>query len=183
MTYAGATSSLRGMGANMILGMSFTAFTALHVAISLLALVAGAIAVFEMLGGRDRPLVTGTFLTLTSLTSITGFLFPASQILPSHIVGVISLLALAFAITGYYGFRFSGWWRSTYVVAALTAFYLNTFVGVVQAFLKVGVLNALAPTGSELPFLIAQIIVLAVFLTLGVLAMKRFRPAPMAVSV
>jgi len=165
----------------MILGMSFAAFTALHVAISLFALAAGAAVLFEMLAGRDRPIVTGAFLTLTSLTSITGFMFPASQVLPSHIVGLISLAVLGFAITGYYGFRFSGWWRPTYVVATVAAFYLNAFVGVVQAFLKIGPLNALAPTGSEPAFLAAQIIVLAAFVALGILAVKRFRPARWAV--
>ena len=159
----------------MILGMSISAFTALHVVISLIALFAGGLVLAGMIAGKDRRTVTGAYLGLTALTSITGFLCPASQILPSHIFGIISVAVLAVAATGYYGFHLAGAWRPAYVVTALTAFYLNVFVAVVQSFLKIRALNALAPTGSEPAFLITQVAVLVAFVSLGFFAFKRFR--------
>jgi uncharacterized membrane protein len=67
-------------------------------------------------------------------------------------------------------FHLVGAWRWIYVVGAATALYLNVFVLIVQAFLKVPLLNALAPTQTEPPFLITQVVVLAIFVVLTVLA-------------
>ena len=161
----------------MILGMSLEAFTTFHVIISLVALLAGAAMLIALLQGKDMPAVTGVFLIFTVLTSATGFLFPASQILPSHVVGGISLGVLIAAIVAYYVARLAGLWRWIYIVSALSALYFNTFVAVVQAFQKISALNALAPTGSEPPFLVVQILVLAAFIFFGVIAVRRFHPA------
>jgi len=108
---------------------------------------------------------------------VTGFMFPFTGFLPSHGVGVIALVILAVSLLALYAFRLAGAWRSVFVVSALISLYLNVFVLVVQGFLKVPALNALAPQGSEPPFLIAQIVVLAIFVGLIVLAVKRFRLA------
>jgi hypothetical protein len=148
-----------------------------HVVISIVALAAGIVVVAGMLAGSRLPGWTALFLATTVLTSVTGFLFPATAILPSHIVGAVSLAVLAIAITALYGFRLAGAWRWIYVGSAIVAFYLNAFVAVAQAFLKVAVLQPLAPTQSEPPFLVAQLAVLAVFVVLGILAAIRFRPA------
>ena len=161
----------------MILGLSLQAFTLVHVVISIVALAAGIVVVAGMLAGSRLPGWTALFLATTVLTSVTGFLFPATAILPSHIVGAISLAVLAIAIIALYGFRLAGAWRWIYVGSAIVAFYLNAFVAVAQAFLKVAVLQPLAPTQSEPPFLVAQLAVLAVFVALGILAVIRFRPA------
>jgi hypothetical protein len=136
------------------------------------------IVVYGMLSGKRLDGWTAIFLTTTVLTSVTGFLFPIEHLLPSHKVGIISLIVLAFAILGRYAFHLAGGWRRTYVICAVIALYLNCFVGVVQAFLKVPALKALAPTQKEPPFLVAQLLVLAVFVVLMVLASKRFHPAP-----
>src|SRR5687768_4221604 len=120
----------------MILGMSFSTFTTLHVVTSLIGIASGLIVLVGMIGGRRLPGWTALFLATTVLTSVTGFLFPFSQLLPSHIVGAISLAVLAVALAALYGFRLSGPWRWVYVITAVLALYLNVFVGVVQAFQK-----------------------------------------------
>src|SRR6266498_983518 len=147
----------------MILGMSTATFTTLHVILSLIGIVSGIIALFGMLGARRPGGWTALFLATTVLTSVTGFFFPRDHLLPSHIVGVISLVVLAVAILALYGYRLARSWRWIYVASAGVALYLNVFVGVVQAFQKLPFLKPLAPTQSEPPFLITQLVVLALF--------------------
>jgi hypothetical protein len=160
----------------MILGMSASTFTLVHVVLSLVGIFAGLVVLFGMFSSRRLDGWTALFLATTVLTSLTGFFFPRDQILPSHIVGVISLAVLAIAIFALYSRDLAGRWRWIYVVGTVLALYLNVFVGVVQSFLKVPMLNALAPTQSEPPFVIAQFVVLAVFVVLGVIAVRSFRP-------
>ena len=164
----------------MILGMSLSAFTTLHVIISLVAIVAGVIVMFGLLGSNRMPALTATFLLLTILTSATGFLFPFGKLLPSHMVGVLSLVLLAIACIALYGMNLSAAWRSVYVVTAMTSLYLNVFVLIIQAFLKVPALHALAPSvpPSEPPFAVIQGIVLVFFVIVIIGAVRRFRPVP-----
>jgi len=126
------------------------------------------------------PAWTAVFLATTILTSVTGFAFPFDRFLPSHWFGVISLVVLAVALLALYAFRLAGPWRRLFVAAAVVALYLNVFVAVVQAFQKLAFLQPLAPTQSEAPFLLAQLVVLAVFIVLGILAARRFQPATAA---
>jgi hypothetical protein len=163
----------------MILGVSIETFTTLHVILSLIGIVSGIIVVVGMLGGRHLGGLTEVFLVTTVLTSVTGFLFPFRELLPSHVFGILSLVVWAAAIIALYGFQLIGRWRSIYVVTALVALYLNVFVGVVQAFQKLPVLQPLAPTQSEPPFLIAQVAVLIAFGVLGFLALRAFHPEAM----
>ena len=161
----------------MIFGMSLSTFTQVHTVISLIGIATGLVVLFGMLANKTRCNWTAAFLVTTVLTSVTGFGFPFSQLLPSHIVGIISLAVLAKAILARYAFKLAGAWRWIYVVCAVLALYLNCFVGVVQAFVKIPALNALAPTQGEPPFLIAQTGLLIVFIVLGFLAVRKFRPA------
>jgi hypothetical protein len=161
----------------MVLGMSLAAFTQLHVILSLIGIGAGIVVLFGMLGGKRLPGWTALFLATTVLTSVTGFLFPFQQLLPSHIVGIISLVTLAIALFALYIRRLAGSWRWIYVVTAVFSLYLNCFVGVVQAFLKQPFLKPLAPTQTEPPFVIAQAMVLLIFVVLGFLAVRAFHPA------
>jgi hypothetical protein len=160
----------------MILGMSTSAFTLFHVVVSLIGIVIGIIVAVAMLGSKTTNGWTAIFLATTALTSITGFLFPSDKVLPSHIVGAVSLVVLIIAIVALYGYRLARSWRWIYVVSALVALYLNVFVLVAQAFLKVAILHALAPTQSDPGFIIAQLIVLAVLVVLGIRAVRRFHP-------
>ena len=162
----------------MILGMSVGAFTTLHVIISLIAILAGLVALFAMIANRRLNGVTALFLLTTVLTSVTGFFFHSKAIGPPHIVGVISLVVLAIALWALYGRKLVGVWRPAYVVTAALALYLNCFVGVVQAFDKIPALHALAPKGTEPPFAAAQGATLLLFIVLGYLAIRAYRPGP-----
>jgi hypothetical protein len=159
----------------MILGMSLATYTLVHVIISLIAIATGLIVLFGLLTGRLLKPWNGIFLLFTVLTSAGGYLFPFVHLLPSHIIGAISLVLLAVAILALYGFHLNGAWRRTYVITALFALYLNMFVLVFQLFLKVPAIHALAPTQSEAPFKIAQLTLLVVFIALIVVAAKKFR--------
>ena len=170
----------------MILGMSTSTFTLVHVVLSLVGILAGLVVVFGMFGSKKLDGWTALFLATTVLTSVTGFFFPFDKILPSHIVGIISLVVLALAILALYAFHLAGPWRWIYVVSAMLALYLNVFVGVVQAFQKLPLLASLAPTQSEPPFLIAQAVVLVIFVGLGIAAVRAFHPpadAPASIAV
>jgi hypothetical protein len=163
-----------------ILGLSLPAFTTFHVILSLIGIATGLVVVFGMLNARRYTTWTALFFATTVATSVTGFMFPSSGFDPAQGVGVVSLVALAVALLALYVYRLAGAWRWIYIVGAVLALYLNAFVGVVQAFQKVPFFHALAPKGSEPPFAIAQVLVLAIFVILGILALKRFRPAARA---
>ena len=158
----------------MMLGLSSARFTTLHVIISLVGIASGAIVLIGMLGGRQQAGLTALFLATTVLTSVTGFFFPSQKLLPSHVVGVISLVVLAFALLALYAFQLAGVWRGVFVIGAVLALYLNVFVGVVQAFQKQPLLKRLAPTQSEPPFAITQLVVLIAFVALGFVALRSF---------
>ena len=160
----------------MILGMSLATFTVVHTILSLIGIVTGLVVLLGMLGGRKLDSWTAIFLATTVLTSVTGFFFPFAKLLPSHIVGIISLVILAIALVALYGIHLAGAWRWIYVAGAVLALYLNVFVGVVQAFQKLAFLQPFAPTQSEPPFIVAQVVVLAIFVVLGFLALRRFHP-------
>ncbi|MFZ0277291.1 MAG: hypothetical protein WA254_10495 [Candidatus Sulfotelmatobacter sp.] len=151
----------------MILGMTTATFTLVHVLLSLVGIASGLLVVYGMLRSKRFDGATLIFLVTTALTSLTGFLFPVEHILPSHIFGIISLVALAIAIPARYLLHMAGAWRPIYVVSAVLALYLNVFVLVAQIFMKVPAAHALAPTGKEPPFLIAQLVVFAIFIVLG----------------
>jgi len=150
------------------------AFTLFHVALSLAGILAGFVVLSMLIAAKQSDGWTATFLATTAATSVTGFLFPSHKLLPSHILGIISLLVLAVTIPALYTFHLAGLWRRVYVIGAVISLYLNVFVLIAQFFMKIPALKALAPTQSEPPFLGTQLAVMLVFLVLGVLAVKRF---------
>jgi len=166
----------------MIFGLSTATYTFLHVLISLIGIGSGLVVMFGFLTAKRLGGLTALFLATTVATSVTGFGFPFTHLLPSHKVGIISLVILAVAIPARYVFHLAGAWRWIYVAGAATALYLNAFVLIVQAFEKVPALKAMAPKQTEPPFLVAQLAVLILFLGLTILAVKRFHiePAPAA---
>jgi hypothetical protein len=149
------------------------AFTLFHVALSLVGIFTGFVVLFALLSAKQSNSWTATFLVTTAATSVTGFLFPFHKFLPSHAVGIVSLLVLAVTIPALYVFHLAGSWRRTYAVAVI-ALYLNVFVLIAQFFMKIPALKALAPTQSEPPFLGTQVAVMLIFVVLGVLLAKRF---------
>jgi uncharacterized membrane protein len=164
-----------------MLGMSLTTFTLLHVLISLIGIVVGLIAMTGWLKSDPSRIPTAIFLATTILTSVTGFLFPFTRLLPSHIVGIISLVMLALATFALYAGRVSGFWRPIYTVTAMLSLYLNVFVLLVQAFMKIAMLRAWAPTQTEPAFLVAQGAAFVLFFALTILTTVRFRPARLAI--
>jgi hypothetical protein len=164
----------------MNLGMSLSTLTTVHVIISLIGIVSGIVVMFGLLGSNRMPGLTAIFLLFTILTSATGFLFPFEKLLPSHMIGILSLVLLAIACIALYGMKLSGAWRWIYVVTAMISLYLNVFVLVIQGFLKIGPLHALAPSvpPSEPPFAVVQGIVLVFFVIATIGAIRRFRPMP-----
>jgi len=156
----------------MILGLTIPQFTLLHVAISLVGIVTGLIALPAFARGRILPRLTGVFLWTTLLTSLTGFLFPIVAFTPALGVGILSTLILVLSFWAWYVRKLAGSARTIYAVTATIALWLNLFVLVVQSFLKVPALNVLAPNGNEPPFLAAQAVLLAGVVLLGYRAVK-----------
>ncbi len=152
-------------------------FTKIHVVISLIGILTGLVVLIGLISGRRFNGWTAWFLVTTVATSATGFFFPFHGITPAFIVGIVSLPLLAVAIFARYFRRFVGPWRSIYVVSAMIALYLNVVALIAQLFQKVPPLKALAPTQTELPFLVVQISTLLVFVLLTIAAAIRFRSA------
>jgi hypothetical protein len=163
----------------MVLGMSLATYTIVHVIISLVGIGSGLIVLFGLLNGKLLSPWNGLFLLTTILTSVTGFFFPYTKITPGIILGVLSLITLAIAMYALYARHLSAGWRRTYAVTAMIALYFNVFVLVAQLFEKVPAIHALAPTQTEPPFKIAQLLLLILTIVLITLAAKRFRsPLP-----
>jgi hypothetical protein len=156
--------------------VSITTFTLIHTLISLVAIVAGLVVVGGLMAGARLDGWTGLFLVTTALTSLTGFGFPFTRLLPSHDVGILSLVLLVPVILARYRKHLEGAWRGVYVVGSVLVLYLNVFVLVNQLFRRIPALIVLAPTQKEPPFVVTQLLVMALFVPLGVAAFKRFRP-------
>jgi hypothetical protein len=165
--------------------MSLAAFTALHVALSLIGIASGFVVLFGMIFGNKQSGVTALFLVTTILTSVTGFMFPYKGFTPGIGVGILSIIVLIVALIARYPCRLKGRWRGIWVVTSALALYLNFFVLIVQSFEKIPALHNLAPTQTEGPFKIAQLIALVLFATLTSVAFYRFRlerKAPLTTS-
>jgi hypothetical protein len=152
-------------------------YTIIHVLISLIGIGSGFVVLYGLLTGSRLDFWTHIFLGFTLLTTLTGFGFPLNAFTPAIGTGIASLIALIPAIAGRYVFHMRGRWRAVYVIGSIFAFYFNFFVLIVQSFQKLPTLNALAPTGSEPPFAVAQGVALLFFIAVGYLSARRFHPA------
>jgi len=161
----------------MILGMSLATYTTVHVAISLMGIASGFIVLFGLVNSRLLAPWNDLFLFTTVLTSVTGFFFPNTKVTPGIILGVLSLIALAIAIALFalYARHLHGGWQRAYAITAMIALYFNVFVLVAQLFEHVPALHALAPTATEAPFKVAQLLLLILFIGLITVAAKKFR--------
>jgi hypothetical protein len=156
----------------MIFGL--TTFTLIHVVLSLGGIFTGLVVAGGLVAGKRLDGWTGLFLATTVLTSVTGFGFPFVAFLPSHAVGILSLVVLCAVILARYGKHLAGAWRRTYVIGAVVALYLNVFVLLNQLFRRIPALVVAAPSQKEPPFLATQLVVLALFVWLGRAAVKGF---------
>ena len=156
--------------------MDITTVTLFHTVISIVAITAGLVVVGGLIAGMRIDGWTGIFLVTTAVTSITGFFLPFTHLLASHWIGIISLLVLPFVIAARYWKQMRGGWRGIYVVGTVLVLYLNFFVLLVQLFRRIPALIVSAPKQTEPPFVLTQLLVLALFAWLGVAAFRRFRP-------
>jgi hypothetical protein len=163
----------------MMLGLSLSAFTTLHVVISLIAIVAGLIVMFGMVGPYHAGGLTAVFLIFTILTSVTGFMCPFNGVTPGILIGILSVILLAIACLALYSMKLAGAWRWIYVLTALISLYLNVFVLVIQSFLKIPPLHEIAPGNPPAGpvFAVIQGIVLVFFVIMIIQVWRRFRPA------
>jgi hypothetical protein len=153
-------------------------YTIIHTLISLVAIFTGLVVVFGMLGGDRLDGWTKWFLVTAVATTITGFFFTFHRFTPAIGVGIISLIVLTIAISARYSRHLARYWRWIYVVTAIIALYLNVFVLIVQSFEKIPGLHVLAPTQTESPFKLTQLVVLTLFVVLAIAAAIRFRLEP-----
>jgi len=153
-------------------------YTIIHTLISLVAIFTGIVVLFGMLAGNRLDCWTKWFLTTAVLTTVTGFFFPFHGFTPAIGLGIISLPFLAITIFARYSKHLAGAWRWIYVIGAVICLYFNLFVLVVQLFEKVPALHAMAPTQTESPFKLTQLVVLIVSTVLAIVAVIRFRPEP-----
>jgi hypothetical protein len=152
-----------------------TTFTGIHTDVSVIAIVLGMVTVIALSRGQLVDGWTIGFLVTAVLTSATGYGFTSTRVLPSHIVGAIALIVLAITILARYGFHLAGRWRTIYPVGVVSSLYFLIFVAIAQAFAKIAALHSLAPTQSEPPFAIAQLVNLVIFVVIGLVAMRGFR--------
>ena len=156
--------------------LDITTVTLVHTVISIVAIAAGLVVVGGLIAGVRIDGWTGIFLVTTALSSVTGFFFPFTKLLASHWVGVISLIILPFVIAARYWKHLRGAWRGIYVVGTVLVLYLNFFILNVQLFRRIPALIVAAPKQTEPPFVLTQLLVLALFAWLGFAAFRRFRP-------
>jgi hypothetical protein len=157
-------------------------YTIIHTALSLIAIFTGLVVVFGMLAGNRLNGWTKWFLITAVGTTVTGFFFPFHGFTPGIGLGIISLPFLALTIFARYPKQLAGAWRWIYVIGAVICLYFNLFVLVVQSFEKIPALHALAPTQTESPFKLSQLVVLVVSILLLIVAVLRFRPGPARVT-
>jgi hypothetical protein len=156
--------------------MNIITLTLGHTIISIVAIVAGLVVMGGLIAGMRIDGWTGIFLVTSALTSITGFFFPFTTLTPSQWIGIISLVILPFVVAARYWKHLQGGWRGTYVVGTVLVLYLNFFVLMVQLFRRIPALLVAAPKQTEPPFVLSQLLVLALFVWLGLAAYRRFRP-------
>ncbi|HEY5928990.1 MAG TPA: hypothetical protein VIU02_01635 [Burkholderiales bacterium] len=150
-------------------------FTLIHVILSIVGIIAGLVMVGGFISGTRLNGWTGIYFVTTILTNVTGFGFPFANILPSHIVGGLSLVVLAVALVARYWKHLNGSWRTVFVATAVTALYFNVFVLFAQLFAKVPAMIAIAPTQTAPAFVITHLFILVLFVILGRASVKGFR--------
>jgi hypothetical protein len=160
-------------------------YTLIHTLISFIAIFTGFVVLFGLLAGQRLDGWTKWFLITAVATTVTGFFFPFHGLTPAFKLGIISSIVLVITIIARYPKHLTGAWRWIYAISAVMSLYFNVFVAIVQSFEKIPALYAMAPTQTEQPFKLTQLVILALFVILGIAAVIRFRPeaAPRGLNV
>ncbi|MGE4250738.1 MAG: hypothetical protein AB7F09_15180 [Parvibaculaceae bacterium] len=159
-----------------------SALTFVHTVLSFIAIGLGIVATARLLGADTAPRWTRYFFATAAAVTLTGFIFPFTGVTPAFATGIVSTVILIAWLVARYSFQLAGVWRSIYALSIVASLYLLIFVTIAQAFQKIPALSALAPTQSEAPFAVAQVIALVLFAALGVAAVRRFRPLSAATA-
>jgi hypothetical protein len=155
--------------------------TLIHVILSLIAILSGIVVAQGLIAGRRYDKTTLLYMVTTALTLITSFLFPYHGFTPAIGVGILCILIFIQTALARYTFHMSGIWRPVFVIGALVLLFFNCLVLIIQSFQKIPALNALAPTGAEPPVAICQAVLLVIFLVVGFLSVRRFRPSLLSI--
>jgi hypothetical protein len=150
--------------------MILNALTSFHAVLSLMGIGSGVVAIYELLKTKTPARWTHAILAATAATSLMGLLFPFHGVTPAQVLGVLCLIALIIASLLLHRYHLQGIWRRTYAITAVMALHFNVFVLIVQLFRRVPPLSAMAPSQSEPPFQIAQLVVLLLFAAIGIRA-------------
>jgi hypothetical protein len=150
--------------------------TAIHLALSFIALVFGVVAVLSLFSSQIPRLSITTFLILAVSTTLTGFLFPFQSVTPAFLTGIVSCFILCAVLFAQYVGQFKHVWRTVYASGIVASAYLLVFVTIAQAFNKTTILQEAAPSLSGGLFAVSQLMTLAVFIFLGLKSVKAFKP-------
>jgi hypothetical protein len=159
----------------MILGL--TTYAWIHTLLSLVAIVAGIVVVKALLDSRMPGGWTALYLVTAIATSATGFGFPFVRLIDSYYLGAASLVVFALVLLARYAFSLAGVWRWVYALGMVLGLWFLVVVLIAQAFKKVPALTAMAPTQAEPPFLVVQLVALAILGVVAIAAVRKFRPA------
>ena len=177
----------------MIIGLSVTTFTIIHVIISLIAIASGLVVVFGMIGSHRVPRLTALFWVTTVLTTVTGFMFflsptQARVLTPAAATGIVATVFFLLGLIALYGKHLYGGWRWIYAIAATVSLYLNIFVLIVQSFQKLTLINPAASLTPPFPnppfapvdfnFMVTQGVALLIAVMLGIVTALKFRRGP-----
>ena len=156
--------------------MAMSIYLSLHAMLGLLGIGFGVAVMVRFFAGKRLNRLPALFFAVTLMGIFTGFGFPFDRLLTTHIVGILLLLVLVVTIPAYCMFSLAAAWRRIFVVGSSTVLYLNLVVLILHLFLKFPAIRALTLTHKGTAFLIAQLIVLALFVVFTTLATMKFYP-------
>ena len=157
------------------MSLYLTALTFIHTVLSFIAIGLGIVATARLLGAGYASRWTRHFFMAAAAVTLSGFAFPFLGVTPAFATGIVSTVILAAWLLARYRFQLVGVWRPIYALSIVASLYLLIFVTIAQAFQKIPFLSALAPTQSEAPFVVSQVIALGLFAVIAVSAVRRFR--------
>lgn len=131
-------------------------FTAAHVVVSCLALATGLVVSMRMLRHEALGAWPRNFFVLSFASSTSGFFFPISDLKPSHLIGIFSLLVLGPTLRGYYVAHQHGAWRAIYRAGVIVSTYLLACLALAQVFMKSPALQSQAVPVTSHAFIAAQ---------------------------
>jgi hypothetical protein len=158
--------------------MIVSMLTFIDFGLELIAIGAGAMALFRLLTGLLPNKWAVLFLKCSLVASVTALLIPFQHFTLTQEAAMLSVYGTGVAVLAWRKFHFRGDWQSIFAWSITLVLYLNIVVAFTQAFKRISLFKPLNPTQFDMPFLATQSVVLAMFVALGIVAVKRFRHKP-----